>query len=151
MIFYICGSQIPSTYTPTYTHNLQGYTGNGWEGWIFKVPPPFPSIGRRCFLSWSTSLYAKSIRHTFTDCQRKNRYVQIVCHTHINQATSLKFSGPVHHLMEQLMYKFHFYISNGIAFIPPFVTYPNFCIPTMKEKVHFNSIKLNTKKWLWNW
>ena len=86
-----------------------------------------------------------------TDCQRKNRYVQIVCHTHINQATSLKFSGPVHHLMEQLMYKFHFYISNGIAFIPPFVTYPNFCIPTMKEKVHFNSIKLNTKKWLWNW
>ena len=45
-------------------------------------------------------------------------------HTHINQATSLKFSGPVHHPMEQLMYKFHVYISNGIAFIPPFVTYP---------------------------
>ena len=86
-----------------------------------------------------------------TDCQRKNRNVQIICHTHINRATSLKFSGPVYHLMEQLMYKFHFYISNGIAFIPPFVTYPNFCIPTMKEKVHFNSINLNTKKWLWNW
>ena len=83
----------------------------------------------------------------YTDCQRKNRYVQIFCHTHINRATSLTFSGPVHHPMEQLMYKFHFYISNGIAFIPPFVTYPNFCIPTMKEKVHFNSINLNTKKW----
>ena len=86
-----------------------------------------------------------------TDCQRKNRYVQIFCHTHINRATSLTFSGPVHHPMEQLVYKFHFHISNGIAFISPFVTYPNLCIPTMKEKVHFNSINLNTKKWLWNW
>ena len=45
-------------------------------------------------------------------------------HTHINQATSLKISGPVHHPMEQLMFKFHVNISNGIDFILPFVTYP---------------------------
>ena len=59
-----------------------------------------------------------------TDCQQKNRYVQIFSRTRINRATSLTFSGPVHHFMEQLMYKFHVYISNGIDFIQPFVTYP---------------------------
>ena len=74
----------------------------------------------------------------YTDCQQKNRYVLIFCHTRMNRATCLNFSGNVHHPKEQLMYKFHFYISNGIDFIPPFVTYPIFCIPTMKEKVHFN-------------
>ena len=103
------------------------------------------AIGRQ----WSARM--SSDFHVRSDCQQKNRYIQIFCHTRINLAISLKFSGPVHHPMEQLMYKFHFYISNIIAFIPPFVTYPNFCTPTKKEKVHFNSINLNTKKWLWNW
>ena len=62
----------------------------------------------------------------YTDCQQKNRYVQIFCHARIHRATSLTFSGPVYHPMEQLTYKFHVYISNGINFIPPFVTYPYF-------------------------
>ena len=42
-----------------------------------------------------------------TDCQQKNRYVQMCYHTHINQGTSLRFSGPIHHPMEQIMNKFH--------------------------------------------
>ena len=42
----------------------------------------------------------------------------------MNQATSLEFSGPVYHPMEQIIYTFHVYISNGIDFILPFVTYP---------------------------
>ena len=49
--------------------------------------------------------------------------VSIFCHSHIKQATSSKFSGPVYHPMEQLMYKFYVYISNDIYFISFFVTY----------------------------
>ena len=33
-------------------------------------------------------------------------------------------AGPIHHPMEQLLYKFHLYISNDIDFIQRFVTYP---------------------------
>ena len=58
-----------------------------------------------------------------SDCQQKNRYINIFA-IPINQAIFLKFTGSVHHPMEQLMYKCHVYTSNGIDFIPPFVTYP---------------------------
>lgn len=37
------------------------------------------------------------------DCQRKTRYVQIFCHSHMNWATSLTFYRHVHHLMKQLV------------------------------------------------
>ena len=59
-----------------------------------------------------------------TQCHRKNRYNKIFYHSRINWATSLAFSGPVYHPMEQLMYKFHLYISDNIDFIQLFVTYP---------------------------
>ena len=85
------------------------------------------------------------------DGQQKNRYVQMFCHTRINWATSLKFSGSVYHPMEQRMYKFHVYISNGIDFIPPFLTYPYLLHTNHEGKVLFNSINLNNKKWLWNY
>ena len=46
--------------------------------------------------------------------------------SHRNRTTSLKFSGPVYHPMEQPMYKFYVYISNSndMDLIQLFVTYP---------------------------
>ena len=81
---------------------------------MFPVSDIKPNLEKPVFLNSST------------DCQQKNRYVQIFGHTRIHRATSLKFSGPVYHPVEQitLAYKFHVYISNGIDFILPFVTYP---------------------------
>ena len=90
-------------------------------------------------------MYAKNIRTSkkkvlrckgmpHTDCQQKNRYIQIVCHSRINRAIILKFSGHVHRLLEQLMYKIHVYISNDIYFIQLFVTYPY-----LMKTNHFNN------------
>ena len=44
--------------------------------------------------------------------------------SHRNRTTSLKFSGPVYHPMEQLMYKYYVYILTDIDCIQLFVTYP---------------------------
>ena len=78
-----------------------------------QLPQSFQS---KLILEWSQNILA--------DYHRKNRYVQICYHSRINRATSLKFSGPVYHPIEQLKYKFYVYISNDIDFIQLFVTYP---------------------------
>ena len=58
----------------------------------------------------------------WTDCHRKNRYVQICYHSRINRATSLKCSGPVHHPMECLYLKWYRFYSSFYN-IPLFSAY----------------------------
>jgi len=90
---------------------------------LTKYPPNYVwSLAESLFQIWSTGRVYKFL---CTDCQQKSRSVQIFCHSRINQATSLKFSGPLQHSMEQLTYTFYIYISNGIDVIPHFVTYPD--------------------------
>ena len=82
-----------------------------------------------------SSLQRRAIKLIYTNCHRKNGYVQIFYHSRINRATSLKFSGPVYHPMEQLIYKYYVYISTDIDCIQLFVTYPY-----LLKTNHFNKI-----------
>ena len=59
-------------------------------------------------------------RHFFSiDCQRKTRYFHILCHSHMNRATSLK----VNILWKRNVFKFRVCISKAIHCIQLFVTY----------------------------